>query len=113
MTLEEMEGTLARLDVMLGMLKRQLYKGIADPRATPQAIARYQRLRDELNVQIGLERIRRWTYRPRARRLQTSWKIGREQEQDRHSSSGQNNQHDDQYNKAIPLLTLIVDHTAT
>jgi hypothetical protein len=72
MTLDEMERTLARLDEMLGTLKRQLYKGIADPRATPQAIARYQRLRDELDVQIGLERIRRGTYPPGARRLQTS-----------------------------------------
>jgi hypothetical protein len=69
MTLDEMERTLARLDVMLGTLKRQLYKGIADPRATPQAIARYQRLRDELHVQIGLERIKRATYQSRARRL--------------------------------------------
>jgi hypothetical protein len=69
MTLDEMERTLARLDEMLGTLKRQLYKGIADPRATPQAIARYQRLRDELDVQIGLERIRRGTYPPGARPL--------------------------------------------
>jgi hypothetical protein len=47
---------------MLGTLKRQLSKGIADPRATPLAIARYQRYRDDLDVQIGLERIKRGTY---------------------------------------------------
>jgi hypothetical protein len=69
MTLEEMERTLAQLDVMLGTLKRRLYKGFADPRATPQAIARYQRLRDEFDVQIGLERIKRGTHPPRTHRL--------------------------------------------
>ena len=67
MTLEAMERTLARLDVMLDTLKRQL-RGTADPRVTRQSIVRYQRMRADLEVQISLERIRRGTYIPRVQR---------------------------------------------
>jgi hypothetical protein len=60
-TLEEMEFALARIDLMLGMLKRQVEQGTnahAD-------MARYQEWRDDLDVEIALEQIKLGTYRRR------------------------------------------------
>jgi hypothetical protein len=59
MTLAEMELALARIDVMIGFLK-----GRATERTNPkitEEIVRYQQWRDDLDLQIGLERIRRNT----------------------------------------------------
>jgi len=67
MTLEEMELAVARIDAMIDFLKKRMndrpHCHVADD------IARYQRWRDDLDVQIGLERIRRATDRRHLRRL--------------------------------------------
>jgi hypothetical protein len=67
MTLAEMELALARIDVMIGFLKRR-----ATERTNPkiaEEIVRYQQWRDDLDLQIGLERIRRNTDRRKRRPL--------------------------------------------
>jgi hypothetical protein len=57
MKLEEMELALARFDALLSFLRKQLKAG-TNPRAVKD-IARYQRLRNDLDVQISLERNKR------------------------------------------------------
>jgi hypothetical protein len=68
MTLEEMEVAIARIDLMIALLRKQLQEG-TDVRRVAADLARYQRWRDDLDVQISLERIRRGTYLPRTRHL--------------------------------------------
>jgi hypothetical protein len=62
MTFEEMEFALWRIDVMLGLLKRSVERG-TDPQAA-EDMTRLQQWRDDLDVQIGLERIKRGTQSP-------------------------------------------------
>jgi hypothetical protein len=69
MTLAAMERTLSRLDTMIDMLTKRMNDGTADPQAIRQAITRYRQRRDDLDVEISLERIRRGTYQPRTRPL--------------------------------------------
>jgi hypothetical protein len=54
MKLEEMELALARIDVMIGFLKKRMNDGTNCHVA--EDIARYQQWRDDLDVQISLER---------------------------------------------------------
>jgi hypothetical protein len=68
MTLEEMELALARIDVMIGVLKKKVKEGTNNPQAA-EDMARYQQWRDDLDVQIRVERIRRSTYQLPTRRL--------------------------------------------
>jgi hypothetical protein len=70
MTLEEMEVAIGRIDLMIALLRKQLQEG-TNARRVAADIARYQRWRDDLDVQISLERTRRETYLPRARNLQS------------------------------------------
>jgi len=66
MTIEELEVALARVDVALGLLKREI---------GTEHMTLLQRWRDDLDVEISLERLRRitHTYRdPRHPSLQ-SW----------------------------------------
>jgi hypothetical protein len=65
MTLNELELALARFDTMIRILEQQMKEG-TNPQATPEAIAQFQQWRDDLDVRIGLERIKRSTYRPSA-----------------------------------------------
>jgi hypothetical protein len=65
MKLEEMELARARIDLMIDFLQKKVKDGANGHIA--EDIARYQRWRDDLNVQIGLERIRRSTHRRRRR----------------------------------------------
>jgi hypothetical protein len=67
MKLEEMELAQARIDVMIGFLKKRMNDGT--DRHVAEDIARYQQWRDDLDVQISLERIRRGTYLSRTRHL--------------------------------------------
>jgi hypothetical protein len=60
MTIEEMEFALWRMDVMLGLLKRSVERG-TDPEAA-EDMARLQQWRDDLDVEISLEKIRQGTY---------------------------------------------------
>jgi len=60
MTLEEMELELARIDLIIGNLKKQVTE-----RTNPQAakdMARYLQWRNNLDVRIGLEQIKQGTY---------------------------------------------------
>jgi hypothetical protein len=66
LTLEEMELAQARLDLMIRFLQRRLTEGAN--RQTAEDIARYQQWHNDLDVEIGLERIRRGTFRRRGRR---------------------------------------------
>jgi hypothetical protein len=59
MTIEEMEFALWRIDVMLGLLKRSVKRG-TNPQAAEE-ITRLQRWRDDLDVEISLEKIRQGT----------------------------------------------------
>jgi hypothetical protein len=68
MTLEEMEVAIGRIDLLIALLRKQLQEG-TDARQAAADIARYQRWRDDLDVQISLKRIRRGTYRSRTRHL--------------------------------------------
>jgi hypothetical protein len=65
MTLAEMELALARIDVMIGFLRNRMNDGTKCDVA--EDIARYQEWRDDLDVQIGLERIKHSTDRRRTR----------------------------------------------
>jgi hypothetical protein len=65
MKLGEMELALARIDVMIGFLKKRMNDGT--DRHVAEDIARYQQWRDDLDVQIGLARIKRGNYRRRTR----------------------------------------------
>jgi hypothetical protein len=65
MTLAEMELALARIDVMIGFLKNRMNDGTNCDVA--EDIARYQEWRRDLDVQIGLERIKHSTDRRRTR----------------------------------------------
>jgi hypothetical protein len=67
MTLEEMELAAARIDAMIDFLKKRMNDKTNCHVA--EDIARYQQWRDELDVRIGLERIRRATDRRHLRRL--------------------------------------------
>jgi hypothetical protein len=58
MKIEEMELAIARIDLMIGFLKKQIQEGTNNPQAAAD-IARYQQWRDDLEVQISLERIKR------------------------------------------------------
>lgn len=60
MTLEEMELALARFDAMIGILKKQVKDGTSLQAA--EDMARYQQWRDDLDVQIRVERIKQSTY---------------------------------------------------
>ena len=60
-TLEELEFALARIDLVIGLLKRQVERG-TNPRAA-EDMARYQEWRDDLDVEIALEQIKQGTYR--------------------------------------------------
>jgi hypothetical protein len=63
------ELALARFDALIGILQKQVEKGTATPEIITR-LDRLQQLRDDLDVQIGLERINRGTYlRRRHRRL--------------------------------------------
>jgi hypothetical protein len=57
MKLEEMELALARINVMIGSLKKRMNDGTNCHVA--EDIARYQQWRDDLDVQVGLARIKR------------------------------------------------------
>jgi hypothetical protein len=70
MTLEQMELARERIDVMIGFLKSRTTER-TDPEAAAD-IARFQQWRDDLDVQIGLERIRRNTDHRRKRRPRAS-----------------------------------------
>ena len=61
MTLEEMELALAKIDAMIGLLKKKLEAGANHQAA--EDMARYQQWRDDLDVQIRVERIKRDAYR--------------------------------------------------
>ena len=65
MTLGVMSLALERIDAMLGLLKSQAEKGVNTQAA--EDIARYQQSRDDLDVQIRVERIKQSTYRGRTR----------------------------------------------
>jgi inorganic pyrophosphatase/exopolyphosphatase len=65
MTLAEMELALARIDAMIGFLKNRTTE--RTDRKVAADIARYQEWRDDLDVQIGLERIKHSTDRRRTR----------------------------------------------
>jgi hypothetical protein len=67
MTLEEMELALARIDVMIRFLKKRMSDGTNCRVA--EDITRYQQWRDDLDVRIGLERIKRSTDRRHLRRV--------------------------------------------
>jgi hypothetical protein len=67
MTLEEMELALARIDVMIRFLKKRMSDGTNCHVA--EDISRYQQWRDDLDVRIGLERIKRATDRRHLRRV--------------------------------------------
>jgi hypothetical protein len=60
-TLEEMELALVRLDAMPGILKRQVVEGTNAQVA--EDMARYQEWRDDLDVEIALERMKQGTPR--------------------------------------------------
>jgi hypothetical protein len=62
MSVEELEAALARIDAMLGLLKAQLERG-PNPRAAAD-MDRLQRWRDDLDIEINLERIKQGTYSP-------------------------------------------------
>jgi hypothetical protein len=66
MTLQEMELALTRIDLMIDFLQKKMKDGANGKIA--EDIARYQGWRDDLDIQIGLERIRRGNYRRRRRR---------------------------------------------
>jgi hypothetical protein len=66
MTLEQMELARARIDVMIGFLKNRTTE--RTDRKVAADIAQYQDWRDDLDVQIGLERIRLNTDHRRRRR---------------------------------------------
>jgi hypothetical protein len=66
--LKEMELALARFDAMISFLKKRVEEGSASPTIIAR-LARLQQLRDDLDVQIRVERIRRETHRPGARPL--------------------------------------------
>jgi hypothetical protein len=55
--LKRMELAIAKYNAMIRALKQQMKKRTADSLATRQAIARYQRSRDVLDLRLGLERI--------------------------------------------------------
>jgi hypothetical protein len=57
MKLKRLELAIANYNTMIRTLKKQMKQGMANSRATRQAIARYQRGRDALDVRLGLERI--------------------------------------------------------
>jgi hypothetical protein len=61
--LAEMELALARIDVMIGFLRKRMSDGKG--RHVAEDIALYQQWRDALDVQIGLKRIKRGKYRRR------------------------------------------------
>jgi hypothetical protein len=63
MTLAEMELALARIDVMIDFLKNRMSDGTNCDVA--KDMARYQQWRDDLDAQIGLERVKRGTDRRR------------------------------------------------
>lgn len=58
MGLEEMELALANYDAMIRILEKQKKEG-TNPQATTEVIAQFQQWRDDLDVRIGLERMRR------------------------------------------------------
>jgi hypothetical protein len=66
MTLEEMELAQARLNLMIDFLKSRTIER-TDPKVAAD-IATYQRWHDDLDAQIGLERVRRGSYQRRTRR---------------------------------------------
>jgi hypothetical protein len=63
MMLDEMELAHARFDMMIRILKEQMKNG-TNPQATPEVIALFQEWRDELDIRIELERIKRGTSWP-------------------------------------------------
>jgi hypothetical protein len=66
MTLEQMELARARIDMIIDFLRNRTTE--RTDRKVPADIARYQEWRDDLDVQVGLERIRRNTDHRRKRR---------------------------------------------
>jgi hypothetical protein len=58
--LEQMELALARFDTLIRILDNQVNEGSATPKIIAR-LGRLQQLRDNLEVQIGLERIKRGT----------------------------------------------------
>jgi hypothetical protein len=70
-----MELALARIDAMIGVLKNKVKEG-TNPQAA-EDMARYQQWRDDLDVQIRVERIKRATYPRGARPLLHSWAAAR------------------------------------
>jgi hypothetical protein len=69
MTLEAMESTLARLDAMIGVLKKQMQDGAADGREispghrSVPALARRPRCSDQLGTDQVAHRLFAWSYR--------------------------------------------------
>jgi hypothetical protein len=60
MTIEELEVALERIDVVLGLLKSEVGKGTKPQDAEDMTLL--QRWRDDLDVEISLERLRRITH---------------------------------------------------
>jgi hypothetical protein len=73
MTIEELEVALARIDVMLGLLKREIGQGTNPQDAEDMTLL--LRWRDDLDVEISLERLRQDTntYRSPRRPSAQSW----------------------------------------
>jgi hypothetical protein len=55
--LEWMELAIANYNAQIRALKRQMPRRRGDPSVTRKAIALYQQFRDDLDVQLGLERL--------------------------------------------------------
>jgi hypothetical protein len=64
--LKQMELAIATYNAVIRILKNQMKEGAAD--ATGQAIAQYQEWRDNLDVEIALERIKQGSSPQRPRR---------------------------------------------
>jgi hypothetical protein len=55
--LKAIELAIANYNAMIRILKKQMQEGTANSWAFRQALARYQRWREDLDVQLGLERV--------------------------------------------------------
>jgi hypothetical protein len=54
--LKQMQLAIANYNKMIRTLKNRMQRGTVDAGATRRTIARYQQGRDDLDVQLGLER---------------------------------------------------------
>jgi outer membrane protein TolC len=55
--LKAIELAIANYNAMIRTLKKQMQEGAANSWAFHQALVRYQRWREDLDVQLGLERV--------------------------------------------------------